>query len=201
MCPHTHPFTDREAHGFPMRGGPGGERHHRRGGRRRGGPWAYSGPRGHRARRGDVRTALLVLLAEEPRNGYQLMQEIEQRSGGTWRPSPGSVYPTLQQLEDEGLVSIETRDEHRVYAITDDGRAHVAARGEDAPAPWDAISAGGGQGRELIKLIREVGFAGAQILEAGDDAQAVQAQEVLRTARRSLYRILAEDPEPSAATD
>src|SRR5215211_3689643 len=164
------------------RGGPG-----RRHGR---GPAGWGG-RGARARRGDVRAALLVLLAEEPRNGYQLMQEIEQRSGGTWRPSPGSVYPTLQQLEDEGLVSIETRDEHRVYAITDDGRAHVAARGEDAPAPWDAISAGGGQGRELIKLIREVGFAGAQILEAGDDAQAVQAQEVLRTARRSLYRILA----------
>src|SRR3954471_20452280 len=96
--------------------------------------------RGPRARRGDVRAALLVLLAEEPRNGYQLMQEIEQRSDGAWRPSPGSVYPALQQLEDEGLVTTATRDGGRVYELTDAGRTQVDERG-DAPAPWDAAKA------------------------------------------------------------
>src|ERR671936_914408 len=89
----------------------------------RGGPFGaffFGGPggfrRGPRARRGDVRAAALLLLAEEPRNGYQLMQEIEERSGGVWRPSPGSVYPALSQLEDEGLVQGEERDGRRAYA-------------------------------------------------------------------------------------
>src|SRR5689334_106535 len=82
--------------------------------------------RGPRARRGDVRAAALILLAEEPRNGYQLMQEIEQRSGGVWRPSPGAVYPALAQLEDEALVRVEERDGRRTYVLTDEGRAYVA---------------------------------------------------------------------------
>src|ERR1700756_1419759 len=81
--------------------------------------------RGRKARRGDVRAAALLLLAEEPRNGYQIMQEIEQRSGGVWRPSPGSVYPALAQLEDEGLVGVEERDGRRTYVLTGAGRAYV----------------------------------------------------------------------------
>src|SRR5947199_1811973 len=96
------------------------------------------GPHRHgrgRARRGDVRLALLRLLAEEPRNGYQLMQAIEERSEGTWRPSPGSVYPTLAQLEDEGLIrSVETEGARR-FEITDAGREHLASRPDD-PSPW-----------------------------------------------------------------
>src|SRR3954447_3691841 len=102
-----------------------------------GGP-GFHGRRGRRARRGDVRAALLLLLAEEPRNGYQLMQEIEQRSEGAWRPSPGSVYPALQQLEDERLVTTAERDGNRVFEITDAGRAWVAER-EGEAAPWDAV--------------------------------------------------------------
>ena len=83
------------------------------------GPWAMEGRRGPRVRRGDVRAAALALLAEEPRNGYQLIQEIAERSGGVWQPSPGSVYPALQQLEDEGLIQAETPEGGRKrYALT-----------------------------------------------------------------------------------
>src|SRR5689334_4364215 len=109
-----------------------------------GGPFPPGFPfhrgRGPRARRGDVRAALLALLAEEPRNGYQLMQEIERRSGGMWRPSPGSVYPALQQLEDEGLVHAEVQDGRRHFALTDAGRAHVEAQGDALKEPWRAAS-------------------------------------------------------------
>src|SRR5215208_1704044 len=130
MYAHTHSFDPREGLFFRMSPGTG---HGRRGGRGRGdgGPWGFPGRRGPRARRGDVRAALLVLLAEEPRNGYQLMQEIEQRSDGTWRPSPGSVYPALQQLEDEGLVRVEPGDGRKAYTLTDEGRAHVEARRDE----------------------------------------------------------------------
>src|SRR5271163_3335980 len=93
------------------------------------GDWSgFGGPRGPRgrgrkARRGDIRTAALLLLAEEPRNGYQIMQDIEERSGGVWSPSPGSVYPALAQLEDEGLIRTEEHDGSKLFAITDEGRA------------------------------------------------------------------------------
>ena len=161
---------------------------------RHGGHRGWGEPRGPRARRGDVRAALLVLLAEEPRNGYQLMQAIEERSDGAWRPSPGSVYPTLQQLEDEGLVAAAERDGQRVFEITDAGREQVAERPEDAPAPWDAAKGDLGQGsRELMKLVRDVATAAAQVIRAGDEEQVKQARDVLDDARRSLYRILAGD--------
>ena len=113
------------------RPGGGGGRH---GGARVGFP-GFGPPRGPRARRGDVRAALLVLLAEEPRNGYQLMQEIEQRSDGVWRPSPGSVYPALQQLEDEGLVASRPASAGKAYALTDAGRAHVEEHARRARRP------------------------------------------------------------------
>ena len=129
------------------RGGPGhGHGHGRargRGAAGRGGPRSAPpfGPgfgRGPRARRGDVRAALLVLLAEEPRNGYGLMQEIERRSEGAWRPSPGSVYPALQQLEDEGLVRAEESGGRRLFTLTDEGRAYVAENEAELGQPWDA---------------------------------------------------------------
>ena len=81
--------------------------------------------RGRRIRRGDVRAAILLLVEEEPRNGYQIMQELESRSGGVWRPSPGSVYPALQLLADEGLLKSEARDGGNVFELTDAGKAHV----------------------------------------------------------------------------
>ena len=183
--PHHHPLFGPRCH--PMSG-------HRRGRYGKGGGWGGGPPRGPRARRGDVRAALLLLLAEEPRNGYQLMQEIEERSDGAWRPSPGSIYPALAQLEDERLVRTTERDGNRVFEITDEGRAWVADRDAEAPAPWDAVKAGFGTGpRELLHLVREVGMAAAQIVHAGDEAQIARAQELLRETRRALYRILAEE--------
>ena len=171
-------------------GGPG-----RHGGPFPGGPWGFGGPRGRRARRGDVRAALLVLLAEEPRNGYQLMQEIEQRSEGVWRPSPGSVYPALQQLEDEGLVITVQADGGRVFQLTDAGRTAVEERG-DAPTPWDAVKDEGGPApRRIGHLIKEVAMAAAQVIHTGDAAKMEKAEALMKETRRSLYRILADDEE------
>jgi DNA-binding PadR family transcriptional regulator len=175
---------------------------HRHGGGRQGwfgGPMGFGGPggpwggRGGRARRGDVRTALLTLLAEEPRNGYQLMQEIERRSEGVWRPSPGSVYPALQQLEDEGLVRSDETDGRKLFHLTDAGReAAEATAGEGAP--WDAASESvDSDVWELFGVARQVGMAIFQIAQAGSSDQVNAAREILSNARRSLYGILAED--------
>src|SRR6202171_275716 len=100
-----------------------------------GGPGRGPRGRGRKARRGDVRTAALLLLAEEPRNGYQIMQEVEERSEGVWRPSAGSVYPALAQLEDEGLIRSQESDGRKLFALTDEGRAQVEQRDADRPAP------------------------------------------------------------------
>jgi DNA-binding PadR family transcriptional regulator len=157
--------------------------------------------RGPRARRGDVRAALLALLAEEPRNGYQLMQEIERRSDGMWRPSPGSVYPALQQLEDEGLVRAEAVDGGRKFALTDEGRAHVEEQGDALKEPWRAAGEEAGDGMlELRRLVGQVGAAVMQVALAGSEGQQEEARKVLADARRALYRILAED-EPDDADD
>ncbi len=151
------------------------------------------GGRGRKARRGDFRTAALLLLAEEPRNGYQLMQEVEERSEGLWRPSPGSVYPALQQLEDEGLIRSQEADGRKVYALTDEGRAHVEQRPQDATPPWaqmgDELS---DEAQALGRLIREVAAAFAQVMRTGSHAQMSKAREVLAETRRDLYRILAD---------
>jgi DNA-binding PadR family transcriptional regulator len=186
-CGHGHRPLHRR-HGF----GPGafGE-----GGFPFGGPPGGRGPRGRgrKARRGDVRTAALLLLAEEPRNGYQIMQEIEERSDGVWRPSPGSVYPALQQLEDEGLIRSEEHDGRKAFALTDAGRALVEERGADKPAPWKQMSGHvSDQAFELGRLMREVSFAFVQVMRTGSEAQMGSAREVLAGARRDLYRILAD---------
>src|SRR3954449_5269481 len=107
-------------------------RHHHHQGPPPFGPWGRDmGFRRRRMRRGDVRAALLVLLAEEPRNGYALMQEIESRTNGVWRPSPGSVYPALSLLEDEGLVKAEENDGRKAFRLTDAGAAHVEENREE----------------------------------------------------------------------
>jgi DNA-binding PadR family transcriptional regulator len=167
----------------------------RRGGRHGGGQFpGFGPPRGPRARRGDVRAAILVLLAEEPRNGYQLMQEIEQRSDGVWRPSPGSVYPALQQLEDEGLVVVRAGEGSKAYALTDAGRAHVDERADELADPWDAVKGDMGQGAwDLMSAMRQIGMALFQLTHSGTEAQQQEARQVLDDARRALYRILAED--------
>ncbi|MGI8414112.1 MAG: PadR family transcriptional regulator [Solirubrobacteraceae bacterium] len=164
----------------------------------RGGPFG-GGPRGRgRARRGDVRLALLRLLAEEPRNGYQLMQTIEERSAGHWRPSPGSVYPTLAQLEDEGLVRATEAPGGRHFEITDSGREHLESRAGE-PAPWEQDDQpGAGALTELGPLIMQIGKAAWQVAQVGNEAQTKQASEVLTEARRALYRILAQDDEATS---
>ncbi|HWF74695.1 MAG TPA: PadR family transcriptional regulator [Solirubrobacteraceae bacterium] len=155
------------------------------------GPFGRGG--GRRARRGDVRLAALLLLAEEPRNGYAIMQELEQRSGGLWRPSPGSVYPALSQLEDEGLIRSRDADGGKVFELTEAGQAQVAERPEDAPAPWDTVGQGvPDQTRALFGQMRQLGAAVIQVAHSGNTEQADQAAKVLDQARRSVYRILAD---------
>ena len=181
--------------------GPGPHRHRRHGfgpgpfGDFGGGPFGGRGPRGRgrKARRGDIRTASLLLLAEEPRNGYQIMQEVEERSDGVWRPSPGSVYPALQQLEDEGLIRSEEADGRRLFALTDAGRGLVEERGTDKPAPWEQMSGEfSSEAHELGRLMREVAFAFAQVMRTGSPEQVAKARDVLAGARRDLYTILAD---------
>jgi DNA-binding PadR family transcriptional regulator len=152
------------------------------------------GPRGRRAARGDVRAAVLLLLAEEPRNGYALMQEIEERSEGVWRPSPGSIYPALAQLEDEGLVEATKEGSGRVFALTDTGREHVESRREELGEPWKAVSGGfPKEAGELRDLMMQLGAAAMQVVSAGTAEQRKRAVELLTEARRGLYRILASD--------
>ena len=148
--------------------------------------------RGPRAKRGDVRAAALALLAEAPMNGYQIIQEISERSGGVWRPSPGSVYPALQQLEDEGLIRAEAGEGgRRAYVLTEDGRHYAEAHPDELDAPWDAVT--GGAAADMRKLIGQVAMAASQVLSAGSDAQIGQARRILTDARRALYRVLAAD--------
>jgi DNA-binding PadR family transcriptional regulator len=181
------------------------------GGNRMFGPWAapFGGPggpggggrRGRKARRGDVRTAALLLLAEEPRNGYGIMQALEERSEGMWRPSPGSVYPALQQLEDEGLIRSEESEGRRLYHLTDAGREYLAERPEDQPAPWEVFTDSvSDEHARTGALMRDVGMAFVQVLNAGTEAQVAEAGKVLAETRRSLYRILAEG-EPETQED
>jgi DNA-binding PadR family transcriptional regulator len=155
--------------------------------------------RGRKARRGDIRTAALLLLAEEPRNGYQIMQEVQERSEDVWRPSPGSVYPALQQLEDEGLIRSQEDEGRKVFAITDAGSKLVAERPADSPAPWEEMSGDvSPQIHELGKLMREVAFAFTQVMRTGSDSQIGAARKVLAGTRGDLYRILADGDSESA---
>jgi DNA-binding PadR family transcriptional regulator len=173
-----------------MRGGPFGP-----GPMRGGGP--FGGGRG-RKRRGDVRLALLILLAEEPRNGYQLMQTIEERSGGRWRPSPGSVYPTLAQLEDEGLIRGIERDGTKLFEITEQGRERLGESKVD-PAPWEAEEDPASPDlHRMASLIIQIGKAAWQVAQEGSKQQTEQAYETLAETRRALYRILAEDNDDEA---
>jgi DNA-binding PadR family transcriptional regulator len=173
-----------------------------------GGPFGRPGPFGGgprgggrgrgRARRGDVRLALLRLLAEDPRNGYQLMQTIEERSGGHWRPSPGSVYPTLAQLEDEGLIRSAESDGSRRFEITDAGREHLQTRAQE-PDPWTPTQEESENSlTEIGPLVIGIGKAAWQVASAGDEGQQARAVELLAETRRGLYRILAEDQAQSA---
>jgi DNA-binding PadR family transcriptional regulator len=154
--------------------------------------------RGPRARRGDVRAAILSLLGEQPRNGYQIMRELAERSHGAWRPSPGSVYPQLQQLEDEGLVRQEASGVApggRVFALTDAGRAYVEKHRDELAAAWENTAPGEGDGTifAVMSQLRHIATAATQLVHSGNAAQIAEAQKILATARRKLYNLLASD--------
>jgi DNA-binding PadR family transcriptional regulator len=196
-----HPMHGRDGRPF------GPRLHHPRGGRpgfggegapfapHRGGP--HHGGRSRRPR-GDVRTAVLLLLTDQPMHGYQLMQAIAERSGGRWTPSPGAIYPTISQLEDEGLVTVTAESGRKLVSLTEAGRAHVEERrvtwsdpfaGTDAAAP----------GTDLRGLLQQLHEAARQVARTGDDAQLTQAAQVLTEARRSLYLLLADAPQAPGA--
>jgi DNA-binding PadR family transcriptional regulator len=161
-----------------------------------GGPGHFGGHFGHRRRmrRGDVRAAILLLLEESPRNGYQVMQELEQRSDGAWRPSPGSVYPGLQLLADEGLIRGETREGGTVYELTDAGRKHVEEHREQLGSPWEQAGADVPDGvRDLGRVLGEVAMATRQVMHTGNIPHAKAAAELLAETRKKLYGILAGD--------
>ena len=158
-----------------------------------GGPWGPHRP-GHRgrARRGDVRASILALLKDRPMHGYEIIQEIAERSAGAWKPSPGSVYPTLQLLVDEGLITSAESGGKRLFTLTESGRAEADA-GPDAP--WEEASRG-----IDFEALHEVRHAGAQLFEAfrqvmstGEEEQRIKALAVINEARKKLYLILAEE--------
>jgi DNA-binding PadR family transcriptional regulator len=184
-------------HRFKYRGGRhlGGHWESMRGRHGMHGGWGPpGGGRRRRMRRGDVRAAVLVLLDEGPMTGYALMGEIERRSDGAWRPSPGSVYPTLALLEDEGLIRPQPGEGRTPYELTDEGKAHVEEHREQLGEPWTKSAEGFGESRlELRSLIGQLGAAAFQVAMAGDDAQIERAKEILGQARRDLYRILADE--------
>ena len=193
------------------------------GGSREGGPWDFGGhkgghhwsgghwgggfvgpraawwpgppaPPGPKASRGDVRAAILALLREGPRNGYQIMSEIAERSRGAWRPSPGAVYPALSQLADEGLIEDEKSGGRRVFSLTEAGREYVAANPEMARGAWESIEQQ--EAWQVPGLFAEAARLGSgivQIARAGTAAQVQAAEQLLERTRRELYRILADD--------
>ena len=136
----------------------------------------------------------MVLLDEVPRNGYQIIQELSERSNGAWRPSPGSVYPILQQLEDEGLVEISSTVSGKTYNLTATGKALVEKDRTTLGKPWETAAAGVSDvASDLFGTLRQVVHAVRQVAMAGSDAQTQKATTILADARRSIYRLLAED--------
>jgi DNA-binding PadR family transcriptional regulator len=174
MC---RPSPERHAH---LRGHFARARHSRFG---RGGP---------RARRGDVRAAILALLAERPMHGYEMIKELEERTKGAWVPSAGSIYPTLQLLEEEGLIAGEEVEGKRRFALTEEGSTMAAER--EGTAPWDEVTKG--TDPEVVKLkhsLVQLNHSIAQVFHAADDEQRKRVRELLDETRRSVYSVLAEE--------
>lgn len=213
----AHPHRGDGPHGGSHDGrggrGPRGEGRGEREGR--GGPWADFGPDfaeagfdrpgrgGHgrpgpgprRARRGDVRSAILSLLAEEPQNGYQAMSAIAERSDGLWRPGPGSVYPALSGLQDEGLIAPDetVTGRRKVYTLTDEGQAHVTEHAEKLAAAWEQATRPHQGYRSLRGEFGQVGMALQQVLAAGTPAQVEAVEAILADTRRAIYGVLASE--------
>jgi DNA-binding PadR family transcriptional regulator len=158
---------------------------------RHGGPPHRGGPR--RTRRGDIRLALLSGLTDGPAHGYELIQRLSDRTGGRWKPSPGSVYPTLQMLEEAGFASSSQQDDKRVYSITEAGQAELQAKMAEAGGtpPWmDPESAGGHD--DLRKAVGQLMMAAKQVGMSDNQTQIETATGIINEARRALYQRLAE---------
>ena len=171
-------------------------------------PWSgwlgwggFPGPPGaarttHKASRGDVRAAILALLREGPRTGYQIMSDIGDRSGGAWRPSPGAVYPALAQLADEGLIVGEESNGRRTFSLTDAGRAYVEENPDMARGAWESrTQQEAWQPPGLFAEAARLAGGIVQIAHAGTPEQVRAAEQLLEQTRRRLYQILAEDDE------
>ena len=159
----------------------------------RGFPGPRGRRRGRRTARGDIRAAVLALVAEQPRHGYEIIQEIAERTGGAWRPSPGSVYPTLSQLEDEGLVRVEQSDGRRVVHLTEAGTAYAAEHRDELDAVWASVGQDGDDDAAgLWEQLSQLHAATQQVLSAGTPDQVAAATTALAEARKTIYRLLAE---------
>jgi DNA-binding PadR family transcriptional regulator len=157
-------------------------------------PGSPGSSRGPKAGRGDVRAAILAVLVEGPRNGYQIMSEIEERSGGAWRPSPGAVYPALSLLADEGLILGEESGGRRTFSLTDAGRGYVQQNPEMARGAWESMAQQEAwQLPGLFAVAARLGGGIVQVAHAGTPEQIHAAERLLEQTRRRLYQILADD--------
>jgi len=194
-------FGHRQGRGWDAepgrRVGPRGEQHRPHGYRGHEGRGGRGGPGGRgrgRAQRGDIRTAIVLLLTDQPMHGYQIMQAMSDRTGGAWQPSPGAIYPTIAQLEDEGLVTTQEEDGRRLVTLTPEGRAYVEERSARLGDPF-AVFADGPNRPDLRDPLHQLHAAVRQIEVGGDAAQLEAAAQTLAQARRSLYLILAGEGE------
>jgi DNA-binding PadR family transcriptional regulator len=150
--------------------------------------------RGPRRGRGDVRTAALLLLLERPMHGYEMILEIRERSGESWSPSPGAIYPTIQLLSDEGLITTQDQDGKKVSSLTEAGRVAAQELASTKTAPWDDASSDAGEGApSLRQAIHHLLMATKQVGMAGTEGQRQRATELLDETRRKIYALLASD--------
>ncbi|MGV1050213.1 MAG: PadR family transcriptional regulator [Solirubrobacterales bacterium] len=157
------------------------------------GPRYGRGRGGPRARRGDVRAAILALLAERPMHGYEMIKEIEERTQGAWAPSAGSIYPTLQMLEDEGLIRGEESDGKRRFTLTEAGTAEQSEKAGEQ-TPWDAVRADAAPEQiHLRDSVHKLHHSISQVFHAADEGQQKRVRELLDETRRKIYAILAEE--------
>ncbi len=192
---HDHDHDHHDHHDAPR-----GQRGPRRGPGRAGSPWGggrgrWGGERGgwgggRRMARGDIRRAILSALKEGPAHGYAVMRRLEEMSGGLWRPSPGSVYPHLQMLEDEGMVGSSEQDGTRTFHLTEAGTAEAA---KETPLPWATSREGDDQIRNLRLAAAQLMSAAKQLSGAGENEPVERGIAVVQRARKELYQILAED--------
>jgi len=157
--------------------------------------------RGGRSRRGDVRVAVLALLSERPMHGYEMMQELSERTKGIWRPSPGSLYPALQLLEDQGLVTSSTSEGRRQFTLTDKGREELGNQPRKL-APWETMVRGANQDDFALRVaLRQVSIAVSQVAEAGTPDQKARAERLVLELRRQIYLLLAENAESAETSE